>query len=904
MISLALAGLSFISYDVKETKKGLVSTLELQADMVATNAIEALTRGVEEQAYEIINAVGTDKYLQGAWIYDQEGRLFTQYDPNQLGASVLPQKYATPGAYFDESTLKVVRSIQLGSRKLGSILLSARLDGIHNRMLFQITTVIVVSFLSVLGALLLSLKFQRSLTRPLNRLIESTQQVTQTNDYSIRITRETNDDLGLLTDSVNGMLSQVEAQNKAIKESEERLNLALWGSSEVLFDWDFQTGKLFFDETIAQVLDMQQAQIPQSLDEFILLLHPNDLDAFQALLSSHLQGHNPHFVIEHRILNGHKEYAWIFTRGKVVERDSKGQAVRMTGTFSDITERKQAERELGLYLNVFESTTEGIVITDKNLSIIQFNLAFEKMTGHSYDSLKHRSFELLHSETQDAQFYNQIRFSLDSEGSWKGEITLKRKDGHDFPAHLSINSMYDKSEQSMHFVGIIADLTQTKENEDKLEFLTHYDPLTNVANRDSLKTTLEKSVYFASQASVRVGLMVIGLDNFKMVNDTFGHGVGDELLKQVAQRLSSWVNQSNHLARLGGDEFAIIVESPDGIRALKQSAHDILQLLSRPFKVYTHEIITGACIGISVYPDDAHNMTTLMMNADTAMLHAKRDERNTFKFFESQMNEQVTQRMQIEHMLRHALDSGQLSLAYQPKVCPVTNKVTSAEALVRWHHPEHGSISPAEFIPVAEETNLIVPLGDFVLREACSQAKRWQDMGWSDFEIAVNVAWGQFKKEDFVQKVDAILETTQFPAHCLNLEITEGSFMIDTQYCIETLHILRAKGITISVDDFGTGYSSLSYLRKFPIDILKVDQSFVKNMMVNPEDANIIHAVIAMAKGLKLKTVAEGVETAEQLAELKALGCDQIQGYYYSKPVPPKEFEAFYLEQNQKNQAS
>ena len=900
-ITLLIAGFSFTLYDTRESKKGLESTLELQADLIANHAIEALIRKDKDKAFEIIDAIGNVNFIKGAWLYDKDRHLFSSYDPNDMGDEALKNSVQN-GSRYENNALWVSRPIMVGKENLGTIILKSSLDSVHTRFIFHITIVIGVMLLSLICAVFIAYKLQKSLTNPLRELINTVKLVIHTNDYTYRAQRLSKDDLGVLTDAFNRMLHHIETSNKALKSNEERLHLALWGADEILLDWDLKSDQLYFDDVVLGVLDIKKEAVPKTLEAYIRLVHPDDLGKLQNALFQHLKGETSHFENEHRLgITG--TYRWLLMRGKVVERNKRGEPLRLTGICHDITVQHEAQEEIKLFHEVFSSTTEGVVITDNEFQIVQCNKAFTKITGYQLEELKKHTLEVIFANRY-RPLYQSIKYQLASEGKWQGELHSIRLSGEDFPAHLSLNTMQDTEGQVTRYVGVFSDLTSSKQQEDKLQYLTHFDPLTNLPNRILLKKNLEKAVKSSLSTHEMFGLIIVGIDNFKLINDTFGNMVGDNILKKAALRLLRTVPSRNHLARLGGDEFALIVEKIQDKEELSEKAEEILNLISSKYRIEEHEIVLGACIGISLFPKDCQDLETLIMNADTAMLHAKKEERNTYQFFIQSMNEQVTERQQLETLLRSAIEKNEFKLSFQPKIEARTGRVAGCEALLRWHQSELGNICPSRFIPIAEETGLIVTIGEWVLRQACMQGQYWRQEGWHDFTIAINVSGVQFKKGDFSDKVKKILHETGFPRHCLDLEITEGALVSNMEQCCDLLSELRTMGVTVSVDDFGTGYSSLSYLRKFPIDALKIDQSFVRDMMTNPEDANIIAAVIAMAKSLELKTIAEGVETIDQVNALKDLGCDLLQGYYYSKPIFAEDFYQFYLAQNERKSIS
>lgn len=711
-------------------------------------------------------------------------------------------------------------------------------------------------------------------------------------------------DFGPLASSIVKWVSRYKEKIDCQQETLTRLHLTLEGSRLVDFYWSIEKDELVFSPPLRQLLGYYPNEGIMSLEGFILKLHEEDLESFQEELSEHLKNKTDFFEAVFRVANARADYIWLLCRGQVVERTAQGEPSLMVGTVCDVTEKQIQEQKLKLIQDAFNFTSEAMVITDPNLRIIEVNQAFHTITGFPLDQIKGKSIETLYSNQHPPSFYTNIRSTLEHDHQWQGEIIQQKQSGELFPSLLSISSINDKEGLPRYYITIFVDQTAQTQQKDEIEFLASYDSLTRLMNRDQFAKRIEKKLHISVQAREVSALMIIGINKFKLMNDTFGHSTGDELLMQTARRLQKIMPPQALLARLGGDEFGLFIEHVVDNDSLESLAHDILLSLQESYKIDGHDIIISSCIGISVCPHDAKTMAALMVNADTALVHAKQDERNSYQFFVPYMNEEVQARQKLETQLRSAIDNNELILYYQPKVEIKTGRVVGAEALLRWPHQELGFVSPDSFIPIAEETGLIIPISEWVFRQACMQGQLWRNKGWTEFTISVNVSGSHFKKDDFAEFMQKLLYETGFPASNLDLEITEGALVADIEHCILILKVLKSMGMTLSVDDFGTGYSSLSYLRMFPVDTLKVDRSFVQNMMCNKEDANITTAVIAMAKGLKLSTVAEGVETLEQLNALKQLECDYVQGFYYSKALPPEAFEHYFVEQNKKAQAS
>jgi len=561
-----------------------------------------------------------------------------------------------------------------------------------------------------------------------------------------------------------------------------------------------------------------------------------------------------------------------------------------------LREREQSlevsNQHLRLAEKVFENTFEGIMITDPHNVIESVNPAFTFITGFQAREVIGKTPALLASGKHDAEFYRRMWDEMCTAGHWQGEIWNRRKNGEIFPEWLTINEIRNSAGAVSNYVAIFSDITERKAAEDHVRHLAHHDALTDLPNRMLFAERLNHAIAHAHRSQQQITVMFLDLDRFKLINDTLGHSVGDRLLQTTAQRLTDCVREDDTVARMGGDEFTILIENITDPSNLPSLAQKIISALSQPIMLDGHEIVVTTSIGISVYPNDGEQSETLIKHADAAMYLAKEKGRNNFQFFTSEMNVLAFERMTMESQLRKALERNEFSLHYQPQVDIGTHRISGMEALLRWHQPTAGWIPPAQFISVAEETGLIVPIGEWVLREACTQNKAWQDEGLPPTRVAVNISGRQFKQKNLVEVVGKILEETGLEAEYLELEITESIAMEHADDTVTKLHALKAMGIRISMDDFGTGHSSLSYLKLFPIDTLKIDKSFVQDLASNSIDNTIATAIAAMAHGLKLKVITEGVETEEQLTFLKGMHRDEVQGFYFSQPLPPDRFAA------------
>ena len=578
--------------------------------------------------------------------------------------------------------------------------------------------------------------------------------------------------------------------------------------------------------------------------------------------------------------------------------DERGEPSGLIGYFSDISERRASEEAERLHACIFELSDEGVMITDMTRTIVSINPAFCRMLGFERDELIGQPDTMFNSERHDAAFYDTLWATVRRGDNWQGEMWVRRKSGEIFPVGISMGSVRDRRGEVSHFFAICTDITERKRTEGRIHHMAYYDALTNLPNRSLFQRLLDQALQEVQRKKHHGAVLFIDLNRFKPINDTLGHAVGDLVLQEVAHRLRNALRGADVVARLGGDEFVIGLFDVTDLSQINIVARKLLEALDPPILIDGREMAVGGAIGISIFPQDGDDTETLLRLADIAMYRAKQTGPDTFEFYSTDMNQRSVERLALEAALRRAIDRNELLLYYQPKVSLTTGLIVGAEALVRWKHPERGMVPPGDFIPLAEETGLIVPISHWVLAEACSQARRWRDAGMPAMRIAVNLSARDFSPE-LPQRVMAALSEQGIDPEWLELEITEGMLMNRTERVIEMMAELQHLGITLSLDDFGTGYSSLSYLKRFPIHTLKIDRSFVINIPQDRDDCAIAGAIASMASQLGHQVIAEGVESPEQVAFLRLAGCDEIQGYLFSAPVPPERFAAMVSERKQ-----
>ncbi|HEY0847261.1 MAG TPA: EAL domain-containing protein [Noviherbaspirillum sp.] len=618
-------------------------------------------------------------------------------------------------------------------------------------------------------------------------------------------------------------------------------------------------------------------------------IHPEDRDrVVEYCRRKTRSGKNHEF--EYRMLAKDGRTVWLKSLVSLAWRN--GSPVALRGIMVDITARKQDENALRLSASVFENSTQGISITDANMRILKVNAAFCAMTGYSAEELIGRTHSILHSGRQDAIFYQSMWKSLNEKGCWSGEVWNRRKSGETYAEQLAITQVLDSNGNVTNYIGICCDMSHAKAAQDQIERLSMFDAMTGLPNRAFLHDRLDHALRRAEREAHRVAVLAIDLNRLAHINEVLGHHMGDRLLVSVADRLRSIMRDTDMITRHIGDEFVVIMEDVENARSAGIVAERVLAELSNAFQLDGHEVRVSASIGIGIFPEDGETTQVLLKHTDVALHHAKDNGENNYQFFSEEMNLASLERLQIESSLRQAVQRNEFHLVYQPQVDLQSGFITGMEALVRWVHPELGMVSPARFIPIAEETGHIIDIGHWVLREACRQTKHWHELGYTGLQVAVNVSARQFRQDDFADQVMQVLQETGLAPQFLELELTESMIMHRPERVISVMTQLRKLGVKFSIDDFGTGYSSLSQLKRFPIDKLKIDQSFTRDIGTDANGGAITCAIIALGNSMRLRVVAEGVETTDQQRFLVDNGCHSMQGYLFSRPVPADAFAA------------
>lgn len=688
-------------------------------------------------------------------------------------------------------------------------------------------------------------------------------------------------------------ISHRKAQEQAIVASQQQLQRALEGSELGFWDWDLQNQQMQVCDRWLSMIGYSRGEIGTNPAEWPEIVHPEDLPNAQAQIKRHLAGEMPLYELEFRAKTKAGDWRWILTRGKVVGWDEHGVPIRMSGTHTDIHERRlltEAGRQASV---VFESCSEGIMVTDHRVRISRVNPAFCKITGFSVDEVIGQSPAVLSSGIHDRHFYQQMWEHLTSQGYWRGEIINRRKDGTIYTEMLSISKVPHEQRDLVEYIGIFSDISKIKAHEAELNKLAHYDALTGAANRRLLSERFNQAIIRAVRQDINCAVCMLDLDGFKVINDRHGHLVGDQLLIHVTRNLEAILRPEDTLARLGGDEFVVLLSDMTAVHECNQILQRMLRAVAKPMQFEQMWLCVTASIGVSIFPTDNADPDTLLRHADKAMFQAKEAGKNRVHWFDPQTEKQQLQHRMMLDELQEALSDNQFVLFYQPKVDMASGLVHGAEALIRWQHPERGLLAPGAFLSFLEGSELEVAFGQWVIKNTLQQAAKWQQQGLH-LVVSLNISANHLLTEDFCHYLQQQLAANpQLDPTRIELEVLESSAISDLSLANAMIKRCQGLGLAFALDDFGTGYSSLTYLRQLPIQTIKIDQSFVRDMLIDPDDLKIIEGVVQLALVFDRKVVAEGVETLEHGKQLLALGCHLVQGYGVAKPMPAAQFPAW-----------
>jgi diguanylate cyclase (GGDEF)-like protein/PAS domain S-box-containing protein len=678
---------------------------------------------------------------------------------------------------------------------------------------------------------------------------------------------------------------------EALRHSEGRLNALIQALPDAVFLKDGEGRWQVVNNVGLQLFRLSGDEWQGKDSRQIAALRPDlKVEMTECQLSDRMAWQNRSLTRnEERIVDAEGgERHWEFVKLPMFNADGSRRSLVVVAR--DLTEQRRVEENLRLAAQVFENSGEAIMIMDAHSRVVSVNRAFSDMTGYLPAEVQGQTPAMLTSDLHDEEFYQRMWHGLREAGYWQGELWSRRRNGEVYPEWMGISTLRGPDGAVTHYVAISTDISERKASEARIEFLAHHDPLTDLPNRLLLRDRLERAIVQGERTATRVALLFIDLDRFKTVNDSLGHPVGDRLLREAAQRLRQCVRDMDTVSRQGGDEFLIVLTDLKDGDAVTRIAEQILAAMSVPFSLDGHDVAISCSVGVAVFPEDGRDFDELLKKSDIAMYHAKEAGRNAFRYYTERMNIDALERLDLQNRLRRGLEQDEFVLHYQPVLELTTDRIVGAEALVRWNSPEGGLVMPGRFIAVAEECGLIVPLGDWVLREACRQLRRWHDAGHEQLFLAVNLSAIQFRRGSVEESVIRALRDAGADPGSLELELTESILLQGAEHVLASVRQLKSLGVKLSIDDFGTGYSSLAYLKRFAVDKLKIDQSFVSNLPADADNAAIVGAVIQMAKSLNLQVLAEGVENEQAVEHLRSLQCDYVQGYHFGRPVSAEEF--------------
>jgi len=682
------------------------------------------------------------------------------------------------------------------------------------------------------------------------------------------------------------------------KKFKERFELALCGSKTSILDWDMVENTLYISPSWKEMLGYHDDELPNSADTWKKIAHPQDVKRVLRSLKEHKKKHLKIFENNHRLRHKDGHWIWVLGRARIIYNE-KGHAVRMVGTHTDITKEKELQLKYSHYAQILEQIRDSVISFDKNGTILSWNKGSELLLGYQTDEMRGAHFSSLFP-AQPENIYEKCLSEVKENGECKRELKLQKRSGEPLYVVLSLSQLQNEDGETIGYVSYAHDISERKrtekillEQKNILRYQAHHDALTRLPNRVLFFDRLEQSILKTERLEKSFALFFIDLDKFKHINDSLGHSIGDRVLRVVAKRIEATIRQEDTLARLSGDEFTVIMEDlyhPEDASVL---AEKILSVLQKPMYIDEYTLYISGSIGISLYPEDAADAESLLKYADTAMYKAKENGRNTFQFYAPEMTYYALKRMEMKTNLKEAIVKEEFILHYQPQIDAESGRIIGLEALVRWQHPQKGLLLPDKFIALAEETGLIVDIDKWVMQTAMEQVSVWHKEGLIPDVLALNLSIKQLEGHHFLHEIQECLKRFDFQPQWLELEIPEGQVMKNHKSAIAKLQKINAMGVGISIDDFGTGYSSLSLLKRLPINRLKIDRSFIKDIPGDEEDMAIVKAIIALAKSLKLDLIAEGVETNEQKEFLVANGCTHIQGFYYSRPISPEQMRNF-----------
>jgi diguanylate cyclase (GGDEF)-like protein/PAS domain S-box-containing protein len=751
----------------------------------------------------------------------------------------------------------------------------------------------VICLVSVISGLLISLAAHHFVVRKIRLLAEGMRLYEAGEKRHVSPLFPGNDEISLtakefdvMMDRIDKNIKDIEIAQDTLRLSEERWKFAVEGTGDGMWDWDITTGEALFSQRWKAMLGYSDSEFLNLASAWSAQIHPEDKSNVLSCLNDYLTNTSTNYAVEFRMRHKNGQWIWILARGLVVCRDDEGKPLRMIGSHSDVTERKQSEAKYQLAASVFTAAHEGILITNADGNIIEVNDTFSHITGYSREEIIGKNPRIFQSGRQSGEFYKVMWQDLLEYNHWTGEIWNRRKSGEVYAEILTISAVRDTTDKIQHYVALFTDITPMKNHEQQLEHIAHYDALTNLPNRVLLSDRLQQAIIQAERRKYSIAVIYLDLDGFKAVNDTHGHEMGDELLIIVSQRMQDVLREGDTLARIGGDEFVAVLVDLEKIADCEPVLCRLLATSSASFMVNNLELHVSASIGVTFYPQDNVDADQLMRHADQAMYMAKQAGKNRYHLFDVEHDSAIKTQRELLDRICVAHRQKEFILHYQPKVNMRTGEIIGAEALIRWQHPEDGLLPPSAFLPIIENQEISIKIGEWVIDSALTQIEEWRAAGLN-LSVSVNIGASQLQQHDFVDKLLILIGNHPKVNPCnLELEILETSALENFVDVSNVIRTCRQLGVHFALDDFGTGYSSLTYLRRLPVSILKIDQTFVRDMLEDPDDLIIVKSVIGLAEAFQRQVIAEGVETVAHGSMLLSIGCELAQGYVIARPMP------------------
>lgn len=691
-----------------------------------------------------------------------------------------------------------------------------------------------------------------------------------------------------INQSLSKEVEQRKSTNKKLRQSEARLARAQQIADIGHWEWDIATKEVTWSDQTYRILGFEPNAISASLDSMLEAIEPEERAIVKRLYAGLIASGNTRYDFQHSIRKHNGEIRFIHQQGEII-RDQGDQALKISGVLQDVTQRQLADEKVRMLSGAIEQIADAVMITDSDGNIEYVNKAFEDMTYYSSDEVIGLNPRILKCYKQSKSFYQRMWHTILNGDVFSDVVINSRKDGKQYYEEKTITPQKDIEGNITHFISTGKDVSERMEAQDRLHYLAHHDALTGLPNRELFQDRVDQVITRRQWHDRKIAILFLDLDRFKVINDTLGHDIGDRVLQEMSNRLSNLIREGDTVARMGGDEFAIILSDLASYNDVAPIANSIIDGTTEPFTLDGHELFVTTSIGISLFPRDSEDTQGLIKKADVAMYQAKATGKNNFQFYRKAHDSRASERLTLESNLRRALEKDEFFLEFQPQFGIAENNVTGIEALMRWKDSSSEIISPAHFIPLLEETGMILPVSQWVMLTACRQAKAWQENGFDAARVSINLSIRQFQKPGLVKEVEDILSSTGLAAGHLEFEVTENLLIENVKETSSILHELHELGVHLAIDDFGTGYSSMNYLKSLPFDKLKIDKSFIQDITLSKDAAAITTAIISLAHALEMDVIAEGVETEQQLEFLRNQNCDMVQGFLFSKPVAPEK---------------